>query len=268
MSVATIGDVDQVLQQGGRRLFEQDSDVRILTLGGDVSSEVYTVEIAKSDRRGQVSLRQKGTTKVILVNQRRVLPVTVEGKAPVIESGDKYRAVCPICGAVLNVEPAADTALCPQDGQIQLYWLGVRPMTSETPTKTKHEKSEKPKAAKAKKPATPRQPKVKEPPAKIDLRQLAALSHCELWTKRQIKFDHSDWDVAAHVLIFTGTHPRKLCFNTYNGTLGKKNNALPVDDFVANRHKGDKPAWFKVEGDLDKLREKLRRQEYELHAHH
>ena len=136
-------------------------------------------------------------------------------------------------------------------------------MTAETQQKPKH-KPDKAKPAKAAKPAVPKQPKPKVVPVTVDLKSLAALDDCELWTKKQIKFDHSDWDVAAHVLLFTGSHPRKLCFNTYNGTLGKKATALPIDEFVANRKSGGKAPWFKVE-DLEKVREKLRRQEYELH---
>ena len=43
----------------------------------------------------------------------------------------------------------------------------------------------------------------------------------ELWTKQQLKFSDPRTDVQSHVLL-ADNPPRKLCFNTYNGALGKK----------------------------------------------
>ena len=43
----------------------------------------------------------------------------------------------------------------------------------------------------------------------------------EIWTKQQLKFSDPRTDVQSHVLL-ADEPPRKLCFNTYNGALGKK----------------------------------------------
>lgn len=66
------------------------------------------------------------------------------------------------------------------------------------------------------------------------------------------------------MLLYTGDSPRKLCFNTYNGALGKKASALPLEEFTAGTvGKGSKKEpWFNVT-DLDKTRAKLTKDGYE-----
>jgi hypothetical protein len=53
----------------------------------------------------------------------------------------------------------------------------------------------------------------------------------ELWTKQQLKFSDPRTDVQSHVLL-ADNPPRKLCFNTYNGALGKKKSKVE-NGFVA-----------------------------------
>ena len=114
--------------------------------------------------------------------------------------------------------------------------------------------------------AAPKKEKVKkERPARVvrephkpDLAAIAKLESCELWTQGQVTFDHAKFDVAAHVLLFTGENPRKLCFNTYNGTTGKKGEQLPIEAFL----KGEKVSGSYSVKDLDKAREKLTKDGY------
>ena len=117
--------------------------------------------------------------------------------------------------------------------------------TKKTPRKPKAEKKERP-------------PRVVREPHKPDLAAIAKLENCELWTQGQVTFDHAKFDVAAHVLLFTGENPRKLCFNTYNGTTGKKGEQLPIEAFL----KGEKVSGSYTVKDVDKAREKLTRDGY------
>lgn len=106
-----------------------------------------------------------------------------------------------------------------------------------------------------------------QPSAKINLTELSQKPHLELWTKKSVKFDHVEVDVQAHALLFIGDNPRKLCFNTYDGALGKKASSLPIDAFVHDREvsTSDKAAhkpWFHIK-DLEKARTQLRKNGYE-----
>lgn len=61
--------------------------------------------------------------------------------------------------------------------------------------------------------------------------------HGTLLTK-DVKFDHA-MQVRAYVLLIEAKGKiRKLCFNLYNGSLGRKADSLSIDDFVVGRHNG------------------------------
>lgn len=248
---------------GGRVTFQIGSEVRILCPDGKVSTEVYIIESEKSDRKGHVILKDKGTAKQVKVQYRRILPVFVDNNAVVIESGGKYRAVCPKCNYVEVVAGVSDYLTCPSHGQFQLYWLGVKPMTEATEKKVDGTKKEKSVSEKKE-----RAPRVVRQPITVDINDMAGHAHCEVWTRKDVKFDHERVAVQAHTLLFTGSHPRKFCFNTYNGTLGKRSEPLPIDEFIHDKAvkgaKKEKP-WYPV-ADLDKERSKLQKSGYELHT--
>lgn len=266
---------------GGRVRFSIGAEVRYIEMAGTISKGIYLIDQERSDRKGHVSLKEKGGTRVVRVHYRRILPNSMDGKAVVIESQDKLWAMCPDDGAVIEVSPGDTTINCSKCSKtFSLYWMGVKPMadtkTKEPKTEQKAPKAEKaekaapkPKAEKAaKEPAAPREPKAVKEPIMVDTHALAKLKHCELWTKKNVKFDHERIDVQAHVLLFTGENPRKLCFNTYNGALGKKASELPIAAFTAGEPvegtaaKKETP-WFPV-SDLEKARTKLGKDGYEL----
>ena len=228
------------MNTGGRQIFEC-GETRILQLDGKISDKVYIIrsEAARSDSSGNLEILEKGSGKVIKVHHRRILPLDAYGCA--VAFGDQNRAVCPKCGKLFT--PSEDGITCPDDGFFTLYWIGEKPMTA---TKEKKEK-------------TPRAPKEVKEPIKADIDQLLVLDDCELWAK-PVKFDHPGVDVLSYVLLHTDDEePRKLCFNTYDGTLGKKGKPLPIDEFVANKHKTN---IFAVK-DLVKERTKLVNSGYE-----
>jgi hypothetical protein len=250
---------------GGRVRFAPSEEVRVIRVDGSLTKEVYQVEQERSDRRGYVGLREKDGTRTMRVHHRRVLPVSVDGKAVVIETGDKFWACCPECGHAKGVSTSATSMECPKCAKaFELHWLGVKPM-SDTATKAegKAKTAKTPKPDKAKTPKTPRPAREPKEPTAVNLHQLAGLGHCELWTKKNVKFDHERMDVQAHCLLYTGDSPRKLCFNTYNGALGKKAPELPIDAFIANKSGNKKETkWFPV-ADLDKQRTQLGKSGYE-----
>lgn len=236
------------INTGGRMRFEVHSKVRILLIDGTISKEIYTIAEARSDRHAYILLRHDN--KETKVHHRRVIPISVDGKITVVESGDKYWALCPTCGEVtqIGLDTITVTCLRCKSEPRELFWLGVKPMSNvETTTITKGKQPEKTATPEV----TPEQPKV-------DLAIIAKLPKCELWTKKNVRFDHVNIDVQAHTLLYIGTEPRKLCFNTYNGTLGKRPGmVLCTDEFIEGTAPKDKKTpWFPV-ANLEKVRAKL-----------
>lgn len=244
---------------GGRVSFDQTLDYRILLTDGSVSHELYVMETEKSDRKGHVLVRQKDTTRQIKVQHRRVLPANANGKSCVIEFGGKYRSICPKC-TYIEMITNQNNLTCPIHGQFDLHWIGVRPMSIETADTEKKEK--KPSPEKKVKPAI--EPKVRH--NTVDIDAVAKVHNCELYVKN-VNFDHEKFDVKSYVLIYVHQAPRKYCFNTYNGLLGKKSEGIKLDDFINNQlPQGSKQKpWYAVQ-DLDKMRDKLLRDGYVRHG--
>jgi hypothetical protein len=230
----------------------QDANVRILQINGTVSKEVYIIDEA-ADRKGLVGLKQKGSLKTIKVIRSRILPTSADGKAVVIESGDKYKVVCPECdsiGAITDTDTWAGT--CEEckgcEKEFSLHWLGVKPMAEAITTNQEGSNM-----------TTKTNRTVAVEPVRVDLKDLQ--KYGELYTKKGVRFDHHEIDVQSHVLLFVGENPRKLCFNTYDGCLGKKNKGLPLEDFKNNEQQSGKRLWFDVK-DVAKQQEALRKKGY------
>ena len=137
-------------------------------------------------------------------------------------------------------------------------------MAIETETHTEDCKDRKPSAEKKTRSTAPIKPS--KTAVIADLDKIASIPHCELWTKN-VNFDHEKFDVKSHVLLFVHGQPRKYCFNTYNGTLGKRSTDLPLEDFATNTLPSGaktKP-WYSIQ-DLNKVREKLTKDGYVRHG--
>lgn len=241
---------------GGRATFDVSVQYRILLVDGTVSNESYTIDTPRSDRKGLVVLRELNSDKTLKVQHRRVIPATQGDKCAVIESGGKYRSICQKCNYVETIDATKDKLTCPIHGTFDLYWLGVKPMTQDIVVNT-DKKERKPTPDKKVKPAM----SAKARPA-LDVSSIANMQHCELYVKN-VNFDHEKFDVKSYVLLFVATTPRKYCFNTYNGELGKKSAGLPIAEFITNTlptGSKSKP-WYAIQ-DLEKMREKLVRDGY------
>lgn len=250
---------------GGRVAFEQAEVVRILGADGRISTELYVIDSTKSDRKGHVLIKEKGTTRQAKVHFRRIIPISIEGMAVVIESAGKYRAVCPCCDNVHTISPADEFITCSNHGQFSLYWLGVKPMTENAEITEKPGENAEERPTKKDKPKTQRPAKVTREPIAVDLDAIANTTGCEVWTRKNVRFDHERIAVASHTVLFTGDDkPRKICFNTYNGTLGKSDEQLPIASFVSDTEVNGKKSWYAVK-DVDKTRTKLQKDGYEQH---
>lgn len=271
---------------GGRNKFPKGRTFRYITIQGGVSEDEYLMdpdspnEVIVADRKGLVLLKSIDGKKEFRIQSRRILPVSVGNRIPVIESGNKYRAVCNKCQNVLEITGSMEDIICHKcQTKLPLFWIGDRPMndsnlTSATATtdaslnNVPKNKAKSPKPqAKAPTDDTPTSKEAKSMQIKVNLSELSQMPHLELWTKRSVKFDHVEVDVQAHALLFIGDNPRKLCFNTYDGALGKKASHLPIEAFVHDREvaTNDKAAhkpWFQVK-DLDKARTQLKKNGYE-----
>jgi len=248
---------ESIMQEntGGRLNFPIGSQVRILDETGRVSDEVYDIVTEKSDRKGHtmVALGQRQ----LKVHSRRILPIDTIGHAVVVESAGRYRAVCPNCQHLGEYDSETDQITCPDHGQAPLYWLSTKPMRINKVGKVAVKKP-----AVKKRVITQEGVKVKQPIV-INLDELSKLADCELFTQSNIPFDHARVVVKSHTLICKNGRARKLCFNTYNGTLGKKSKDLPIAEFLADQ--GDEKKWFYI-SDLDKEKASLAKKGYELHS--
>lgn len=270
---------------GGRNKFPKGQVVRYITIQGGVSQEEYLIdpdnpnEIIVADRKGLVLLKSIDGKKEFRIQSRRILPVSVGNRIPVIDSGNKYRAVCDKCQNVLEITGSIEDITCHKcQATLPLFWIGDRPMndshqtaatatTATTATTDATISVPKNKSKSAKPPVIKDTSKEAKSMPTINLSELSQRPSLELWTKRSVKFDHVEVDVQAHALLFTGENPRKLCFNTYDGALGKKASSLPIEEFVQDREvaTSDKAAhkpWFQIK-DLEKARAQLKKNGYE-----
>lgn len=235
---------------GGRVTYNVSDEIRILELDGSVSRDVYVIDQDRSDRKGHLRLIHKKSGSTKKVHHRRVLPDYDDSMAIVLETGSKFYALCPECGKTEEILPTRDDITCPKCGKFSLYWLSAKPDLEVYQTKTLSERKPKKEMAKNN---------------KVDIVQLLELENCELWSKT-VAFDHERIDARAFVLIFTGENPRKYCFNTYDGLLGKKSKKLYVEEFIANTNVDgiDHVPWFSI-SEIEAVRKKLVKSGYALH---
>jgi len=239
-------------------MVSQQQYVRILNVDGHVSKSQYLIEVDKPDRKGFVLLKNEAGD-LVKVNQRRVLKNCDAGDAFVIEVGDKFRAVCPNCTYVQEVTPNCEFLTCPTHGQTKLHWKeGERPVTDIAQNESTSETAEKPEVA----PTSQKKETKSQSQQAVNFDSLKSHNETELWTKKGIRFDHSKIDAQAHVLLFVGDNPRKLCFNTYDGNLGKKAKSLPIEEFLKNEKPEGFSSWYDVKN-IEKAKTDLTSKNYE-----
>jgi hypothetical protein len=176
---------------------------------GGVSTEIFEV-VGPADRKNCVYIDDKDG-KRIRIHKERMLPTDSLGKLVAVMHGNKLKTACPTCSRTLIVEKGL--AECPVHGKHRI---------------TSHEHLNNPDIQSAEKQEEENMPKTDT--TAVDFAVVAQFG-VELWTKQQLKFSDPRTDVQSHTLL-ADNPPRKLCFNTYNGALGKKKpNA--EDDFTS-----------------------------------
>jgi len=209
---------------GGRVSYKVGEEVVIMNSDCTLSNHLYKVAEPRSDRHGAVGLLHPVSKTIVRVHNRRIMTPEVAEKIIVIEVSDKYFAVCGKCGHREAYSDEIKDYICPECGNKNGYhWISDRPQAQI---------------------AKPQPKKPKKVPVKVDMKSLIQLPNCELWSRKMV-FDHPEIDARTNVLICLDGQPRKLVFNTYDGKLGKKANALPIDEFLACSGTG----WYKINQD-------------------
>lgn len=203
---------------GGRVQFTVGQEVFRINLDGTATKEKYTIVEPRSDRHGLIGLKDPSTELVIRVHNSRVVPTDFTGEALVVEVADRYYVICSHCGNSAAYIDGQDQYACPSCSKTSNYrWACQKPIGKVIKAPLK---------------------RVKKEPIVADIDSLKMLEYCTIWTKK-MPFDHPGIDARSYVLVYDdGESVRKLCFNTYNGKLGKKAKPLPVEDFIAGKGSG------------------------------
>ena len=88
----------------------------------------------------------------------------------------------------------------------------------------------------------------------------------EVWVKDSINFDHPKIQVKTIAILLDGPL-RKLCFNTYDGTLGKKAkdlSTLRLEEFKKDEPVGGKPVGYRPKRTIQDERAQLEKSGYKL----
>ena len=225
--------------------------VRTVTPIGTVSEELFTIN-GPADNDNKIEVLTESNQK-LKFPVRRLLPSNSLGKAWALLVSGKYSAVCPICHFKGPVEEGKLN--CPTHGSFEV-------VTHECD----QESVDMIKRAKVVSHPVRRQKVMTETnhqdvvPSIVDLEEVK--KYGEVWMKPQLHFDMATIDVKAYVVLADGP-PRKLCFNTYGGTLGKRrvNTDLPLEAFKTNTPTSLK-SWHDLKGDLAIARDALRKKGY------
>jgi len=226
------------------------SQFRIITMDGKVSEEIFQI-LRPSEKNKLIVESESGAR--LTVHKRRIISVDSLGKAVAVKKGSTIKAVCPGCSEVIEV---IDNEIeCPVHGK---YDITSHDQNLQSVNMVRRSK-------------TPQQDRSNKPMASdlaadigtvVDLEEITKFGK-ELWTKSQLHFDHVNMDVKAHVLL-ADEPVRKLCFNTYDGTLGKKKKFedLHLEDFKTNTPVQGKKLWHLLKGTLDEARQHLQKKGY------
>lgn len=227
---------------------------RIITMDGKVSRELFQM-VRPSDNKNRIVVEDESGGR-LTIHKRRVLSPDSKGKAVALGKGSSTKAVCPKCVKVIEVVDAKVT--CPEHGEFETISHDQKhqPVNTVTHPRSQPDRSTSPMATSP--------PTTDAPPvgATVDLTEVKKFG-VELWAKEQLNFDHVNMDVRAYVLLAEDP-VRKLCFNMYDGSLGKKKQVadLHLEEFKANKPPQGKKHWHLLKGTLDDARQHLEKKGY------
>lgn len=231
--------------------------VRILDATDTITADVYTI-VDGPDRKGNFTIVNDNTQRKSYIHPTRILRIN-DGIAAYRRETD-MAVKCPECNREIKIEIAQATCECEEHGRFIINWgaidAGVRPAVDEP------EKTVATKPAKKSKSANKPQRRTKTPIA-IDFDRMKSVGI--IYTKPGVEFDYPGFEVKAHVFVIEdGEYSRKLCFNSYNGTWGKKDKGDELRVFIDEKsvaHNGKKFGYF-ITSTMEQERKKLEKGGY------
>lgn len=222
-------------------MFESGDEVCVLSVNMKPNI-LGTLVNKKCNKRGFLEVKFDGVTHS--VDKKRVLPREAYQRAIITNSGGSDY-FCPVDNCTSTPVFNGSAVICPIHGEKQPYVIGkTNEIIVETPNITNV---------------------TKEIPTMADtatLNEAQVKEYGELWVKT-FTFNHAKASTKAYVLL--GENPnRKLCFNAFNGTLGKKSKD-PIAELELEAFKNtnsEKPKYYVLKEDLAKVRTKLTKEGY------
>lgn len=183
--------------------------IRILNIDGTISTKLYQIIGEPSSQR--IMVRSDGDNKEILVHKNRIIPVDKDDVAVCILSGGVEMAICPKCLNISKRDAEKPDLTCERGCGNYLYHA----LGSEC--------------------SAIRSKKIMELKNKnvFSLDEVKKYPNMRVWSKLN-KFNHPNIDSRSVIILHDSDKPRKLQFNTYNGSLGKKSPPLPLEAFDKN----------------------------------
>ena len=223
--------------------------VQIVSPDGFISPEHYETD-GVADRKNIVTVLDS-SAKPTRVHKHRLVPASDADRYAAVKAGNRLKAVCPNCGRHLEI--IDQKATCPIHGTKDVISNAQLQASATERTKEPDDMTA----------------KAESSIPQVDLAKVAEYGD-ELWTNPNLKFSDPKTDAKAHALLSVTTEGvvRKLCFNTYNGTLGKRKGdpveLLHLQDFKDGKElpKDNGVMIYILKGTLEQARAKLRKSGY------
>lgn len=200
---------------------------RILKADNSVSQNIYTY-LGATDRHENYMMSDG--RKQVYVHQTRILPIFDDGHTVTLVEGVPT-VTCKQCQKVQEVARGTYIFNCRCGLEIKPSWVDISGVVQSFEADTSTEKNvitKKIQATKAKK-------AIVDSSVNIDkIAQRVLDSGGEVWVKDDVQFDYLQFRVVAYTLIMLTGRPRKICFNTYNGTWGKKSRDEELEAFLSD----------------------------------
>lgn len=239
---------------------------RVITAEAKISKEIWEIlEEEGKDHKGNFYLQEEDGKRKIRAHPKRILPIR-DDAAGVVHNDGTFTAKCPQCDVEAQVDVGKEnsSAECSEHGSFQLNWsdtghghLIAKLMPQET--KSTNSQPSKKAAGSKKQPAAKKQ----QSSATIDFDVMKKAG--ELWTKGGVNFDYPEYTVRTHtfIVIDDDETARKYCFNSYNGTWGKKSKQNDVERFIANQPAANgRKLGFGIKGTIEQERKRLEKAKY------
>jgi len=204
---------------------------RILNIDGTLSSKIFTLVEYQTNQKA--ILRSVVDNKDISVHKNRIVPFEDIDRALCIVSGGIDLVICPRCLGITNKEFNIDTFVCERGcGTYQYHSLDSDSSLVRS-TKIMNQKSKN----------------------IFDLEAIGIYKSMVVYSKTN-KFNHPSIDSRSIIILHKSEKPRKMQFNIYNNSLGKKSGSLPLEAFDKNEAPPGKCPWStiaNVEAEIKRL---------------